>query len=165
GGLNGAGADTRGADGAKVSLIDNGNDAAVGLAVAASGTTSIAGQYGTLLIDADGNYSYTRSTNTAGGGSESFTYTLKDGDGDTSTATLTIAIGDSGVTTTIPAANGATTTVQESALDGPPVGTSEAANPAANSDTHEMVSGTIDFTSPDGVGSITIAGTTLSGSY
>ena len=48
----------------------------------------VAGQFGTLLLNEDGDYSYTRTSSS--GGTDVFTYTLSDDDGDTSTATLTI---------------------------------------------------------------------------
>ncbi|HEY0630290.1 MAG TPA: DUF5801 repeats-in-toxin domain-containing protein [Sphingomicrobium sp.] len=48
------------------------------------------GSFGSLAIDAQGNYTYTVNPNAGGGGVDVFTYTLTDGDGDTTTATLTI---------------------------------------------------------------------------
>ncbi|MFD2208109.1 beta strand repeat-containing protein, partial [Kiloniella antarctica] len=65
----------------------------------ATGTT-VVGDYGTLTVDADGNYSYALDyTNPAVTGlplgqtlPETFDYTVTDGDGDTDTATLTLAI-------------------------------------------------------------------------
>ena len=48
----------------------------------------VTGQFGTLLLNEDGDYSYTRTSSS--GGTDVFTYTLSDDDGDTSTATLTI---------------------------------------------------------------------------
>ncbi|MFL6756972.1 MAG: DUF5801 repeats-in-toxin domain-containing protein, partial [Sphingomicrobium sp.] len=53
----------------------------------------IAGQYGTLTLLANGNYSYVRTT-AVGGVQDVFTYTVTDGDGDPVTATLTISIQD-----------------------------------------------------------------------
>ena len=57
----------------------------------------IAGTFGDLTIDADGNFSYTvtvdPNTLPPQGVSENFTYTITDTDGDTSTAVLTIGTG------------------------------------------------------------------------
>ncbi|WP_031214095.1 VCBS domain-containing protein, partial [Mesorhizobium sp. L2C084A000] len=89
-----------------------------------------------------------------------FTYTIKDGDGDTSHTTLTIAIGDSTPTDAIPAAGGATTTVYEASLParaGEPAGSNEPA-------TTETTSGTIGFTSPDGLTTVSLGGHVLTGS-
>ncbi|WP_031210085.1 VCBS domain-containing protein, partial [Mesorhizobium sp. LSJC264A00] len=92
--------------------------------------------------------------------SDVFTYTIKDGDGDTSHTTLTIAIGDSTPTDAIPAAGGATTTVYEASLParaGEPAGSNEPA-------TTETTSGTIGFTSPDGLTTVSLGGHVLTGS-
>ncbi len=59
-----------------------------------SGGFSVSGQYGSLQMDADGNYTYTRAPNTPGGAVDTFTYTYLDGDGDPVSATLTITIAD-----------------------------------------------------------------------
>jgi Ca2+-binding RTX toxin-like protein len=53
---------------------------------------SIAGSYGNLNIDTDGNYIYNRTPGSQDNVNDVFTYTLKDSDGDLSTATLTINI-------------------------------------------------------------------------
>jgi VCBS repeat-containing protein len=61
---------------------------------------TLAGKYGSLLLNADGSYTYTLNTGSAGytglgpngRGSESFTYTLKDADGDSATAQLSINV-------------------------------------------------------------------------
>ncbi|WNN43796.1 beta strand repeat-containing protein [Winslowiella toletana] len=81
----GAGGDTAPA-GTLVSEVD-------GTGINASGVTNITGQYGTLTIDALGNYTYTLNAGLAAGsitGDETFTYELKTPNGSTSTATLTI---------------------------------------------------------------------------
>ena len=44
------------------------------------------GAFGTLQMDANGNYTYTRSGGLGGGQDDVFTYTYKDGDGDTVSA-------------------------------------------------------------------------------
>uniref|UniRef100_UPI002FC9DBCE beta strand repeat-containing protein n=1 Tax=Sphingopyxis sp. TaxID=1908224 RepID=UPI002FC9DBCE len=146
-----AGADTQGADGATLTGIRAG---AAGEGTFAAPGTVIQGQYGTLTLGADGGYSYTRNPNTPGGVNDVFTYRLTDGDGDTSTATLTIAIGDSpAVITSIPT-QGAGTVVNESQL---PPRDGETPGSAFDGD-NEATTGTITFTSRDGVSSVTING-------
>ncbi|HAO1101050.1 TPA: tandem-95 repeat protein, partial [Escherichia coli] len=134
--------DTKGADGARVTTVKA--DTANGLDVTINpvGNYQVSGQYGTLTIHSDGSYSYARNAGSAGGVSDVFTYTLTDGDNDTSTAQLTINIADATPTSTIPTAGGATTTVYESSLNN---GGTEA------STNKETTSGTISFTSPDGL--------------
>jgi len=58
--------------------------------VPASGTVSITGAYGTLVIDKTGAYTYTVNPNA--NGTDNFTYTLKDNDGDKDTACLSIVV-------------------------------------------------------------------------
>ena len=90
---NAAGADSYGADGAGAVT------AIVGTAAGAIGGNT-PGSYGTLTIDAQGNYTYTLSNGLSavqglGVGdtlTDTFTYTITDADGDTSTATLEITI-------------------------------------------------------------------------
>ncbi|KAA0948309.1 retention module-containing protein [Pseudomonas sp. ANT_H4] len=61
---------------------------------------TFAGQYGTLVLQADGSYIYTLNTGDAdfialhggGNGTETFAYTLTDADGDTSTANLVLQV-------------------------------------------------------------------------
>ncbi len=111
-------ADTQGADGATVTGVasDNvpGNDA-----TDSGGTLVIEGEYGTLMIDADGSYTYTLdNANLEVQGlsdgdqlEEVFSYTLTDGDSDTDDATLTITVNgsDDGVIVDVPNNNDATT--------------------------------------------------------
>ncbi|MFN3620938.1 beta strand repeat-containing protein, partial [Sphingorhabdus sp.] len=147
-----AGADTLGADGATISGIRAG----VSGAFAAVGTT-INGQYGTLTLGANGNYTYVRNVNTPGGVTDVFSYQLTDGDGDASTATLTINIGDAPNRITFIPEIGDGTTVREPHLparDGEPAGSQFDGNT-------EATSGTITFASPDGVGSVTVSGVVL----
>ena len=66
------------------------NNAAIG----SGGSAVIAGQYGSLTLNADGSYSYTPSVSIPADGVDVFTYTLIDADGDTTTATLTIGVDD-----------------------------------------------------------------------
>ena len=147
-----AGADTLGADGAAISGFRagaSGNFVAVG--------TTINGQYGTLTLGANGSYSYVRNVNTPGGVSDVFTYQLTDGDGDASTATLTINIGDAPNRITFVPGIGDGTIVREPHLPsrgGEPSGSQFDGNP-------EATSGTISFTSPDGVARVTVSGVTI----
>jgi len=55
---------------------------------------SIAGQYGTLTVNADGSYTYTSNGTNNGNVTDVFTYTMRDADGDTDTAVLRINVGD-----------------------------------------------------------------------
>ena len=64
-----------------------------GVAVAATGPTTIVGTYGTLTIDAKGNYTYTLKSGVGADGTktpDSFIYTVKAPNGDTDTASLNI---------------------------------------------------------------------------
>ncbi|WP_432288653.1 tandem-95 repeat protein (plasmid) [Aminobacter sp. BA135] len=146
--------------------------------------TVVAGTYGQLTVGVDGSYTYTLYTqaqNPAGYTAvqglsanetlaESFDYTLTDGDGDSSPATLTITINgaDDGVTIggLTPSAEGGDAVVDEKGLpprSGEPAGSGEASpNPNDNSDTSETTTGNFNFTSPDGLQSLTIAGTVIS---
>jgi VCBS repeat-containing protein len=147
-----AGADTLGADGASIS----------GVRAGASGTfaafgTTINGQYGTLTLGANGNYTYVRNVNTPGGVTDVFTYQLTDGDGDTSSATLTIDIGDAPSRITFIPGIGDDTIVREPHLparEGEPAGSQFDGNA-------ETTGGTITFNSPDGVGSVTVSGVVM----
>ncbi|MES0180933.1 VCBS domain-containing protein, partial [Mesorhizobium sp. M0025] len=151
-------ADTKGADGAAVVGVAAGNTNAA-VDDAATLGTQIQGAYGKLTLAADGTYSYVRDAGTPGGVNDVFTYTIKDGDGDTSHTTLTISIGDGTPTVSIPVAGGADTTVYEAGLParaGEPSGSNEPA-------TSETTSGTIGFTSPDGLTTVSLGGHVLTG--
>lgn len=71
-------------------VVDSGENVTVGV--------EIQGNYGTITIDAEGNYAYTLNNEVAQHLSEGqveqdvFTYTLKDADGDLSTTTITIQV-------------------------------------------------------------------------
>ena len=151
--LTGAGttsgsADVRGADGAVVAGVAVG-DTGSNLVNAGTVGAAIAGAFGTLKLNADGSYNYVH-TGAAGGGTDVFTYTIRDADGDASHATLTIAVADSspgGIT--IPTAGGAATTVFEAGL--PSRGTEPAGSHTGDAAFPATASGTISFTSPDGV--------------
>ena len=153
------GRDTSGADGIAVTGVSDGEG------LVAPGT-EIQGAYGKLTLNGDGSYNYIRDAGTAGGVSDIFTYQITDGDGDTDTATLTIVIGDSTPDTEVPVAGGETTTVYEAGFacaqrrrirrfraKRPPL--------APMATPRESVSGTIAFTSLDGVSSVSLGGTTI----
>jgi large repetitive protein len=149
-----SGADTQGADAATIS----GFRAGTAGSFAGAGTT-INGQYGTLRLNADGSYSYTRSAGTPGGVTDTFSYQLTDGDGDISTATLVISIANAPVSITSVPTTGAGTIVDEEGL--PARGTEP---PGSNSVAPvEATSGTITFDAPDGVASVQINGTVVTG--
>uniref|UniRef100_UPI00055EDB39 Ig-like domain-containing protein n=1 Tax=Nitratireductor aquibiodomus TaxID=204799 RepID=UPI00055EDB39 len=158
------GADTPGADGASVSSVTA--TTAEGPASAVGTDTVVEGLYGVLTISADGSYSYARNPGTAGGVQDVFTYTLKDGDGDTDTATLTIDIGDASVEIRTPGVEEDGTIVFERGLaerGAEPAGSGESADGDGtnNDDPSEATSGTVTFTAPDGVQSVSVAGTAL----
>ncbi|WP_336985688.1 beta strand repeat-containing protein [Altererythrobacter aquiaggeris] len=149
-----AGADTPGADGARLTSIQyNGNT------VSGTGPLVINGAYGTLTIQPDGGYSYVRAPGTPGGVTDAFTYTLTDGDGDRATATLTINIGDAPATIISVPTTGAGTVVDEAGL--PERGTeapgTEAPLPV------ESTSGTINVAAPDGIATVEINGIVITG--
>ena len=60
----------------------------------ANGNLEVAGQYGTLTIDAQGNYTYARNPDSPEGVSDTFNYTLANDAGATDSAKLVIAIGN-----------------------------------------------------------------------
>ncbi|MEI9405877.1 VCBS domain-containing protein, partial [Mesorhizobium argentiipisi] len=143
-------ADVKGADGASVTSA-YGTGAAQNVTSAVTGTT-IAGQYGTLTLYSDGHYTYDRAANTPGGVNDVFHYTLTDGDGDQSSTTLTINIGNEPPKLgDIPAAGADGAIVYEAGL--------------ASGTLHDgsnAVSGTLGFTSQDGVNSVTLGNHALS---
>ncbi|MDB5839368.1 MAG: hypothetical protein JWQ23_1320 [Herminiimonas sp.] len=64
-------------------------------AVDAAGISIIAGNYGTLQIAANGDYTYTPdATDFPAAVSDTFNYTMRDGDGDISSANLVVTIAD-----------------------------------------------------------------------
>ena len=86
---NPAGTDSQpGADGGKITHIQSNNPGGSGLTAVDADGVIINGQFGTLNIEADGDYTYTRTS--VLGGTDTFTYTLTDGDGDPITATLAV---------------------------------------------------------------------------
>ena len=62
-----------------------------------NGSTTIDGDYGTLVIDSNGDYTYTPfKNNSVIGQTDDFDYTINDGNGNTDTAALSIAINSDG---------------------------------------------------------------------
>ena len=106
-------ADTKGTDGAKITQA-----AGVTTDTAADGSHNfqVTGQFGTLVINENGDYTYTRFNGAPAQGNDVFTYTLTDGDGDFSTAKLTVSISDHGVTVSEIGAQGGDETVYENDL-------------------------------------------------
>ncbi len=100
------GADT---PGALTQVVFNG----VTTTIPAAGNATIVGSFGTLLLNASGNYSYTAVAN--GNGVDTFSYTITDFDGDSATADLVITAG-SDVQPII--VNPAVQTVDETSLSG-----------------------------------------------
>jgi VCBS repeat-containing protein len=154
-----AGADVRGADGAVVAGVAVGN---TGTSLVNAGTVgvAIAGSFGTLTLNADGSYSYSH-TGAPGGGTDTFTYTIRDADGSLSNATLTIAVADSAPTGIVipPTNTPGQTQVFEAGLG--PRGVEPAGSHAGDPSFPSTTSGTISFTSPDGVSKVELGGLTL----
>ena len=117
------GADSVGADapGTIVDLVSVGNPGATDTNPSPT-VFSIAGSFGVLVMESNGNYTYTR-TGGPGGAVDVFTYTLQDADGDITTATLTITAAD-----VTPVATTAIATVDDDALTGGNPGGSGDAN-------------------------------------
>ncbi|HJS41506.1 MAG TPA: DUF5801 repeats-in-toxin domain-containing protein, partial [Sphingomicrobium sp.] len=114
----------------------------------------IQGEFGVLVINANGSYTYTRDEGSPGGGEEVFTYTLTDADGDSEEANLTIQIADE-----VPVAGTETATVDDDGLVGSPDGVLEAGindinanlgeTPATNAN-EAIFNGTLNATGGDG---------------
>ncbi len=122
---------------------------------------TINGLYGTLTVEPDGDYTYTRNPGTPGDKDDVFNYTLRDGDGDTSSATLTIHIESVPPTIEIPEPNPNDPLAGDDGTvvfeEGLPARGSESEGSQA-SDPSETTAGVINFTSVDGLDSVTIAG-------
>ena len=156
-GTDGA-ADVEGADQATVTGVAFGD---VGADVADNVGTGVAGNYGSLQIDADGEYVYTLdNTNALVQGlddtetlTETFTYTITDGDGDTSTTTVTITINgkdDPVVITGLDLAAPELVFAEDDLADG------SSPNAAVLTKT-----GTFDVSSQDGLVTLTVGGITV----
>jgi VCBS repeat-containing protein len=110
--------DSAGADGAGPNGLIVGVRAGGDTTTPASGglNTVIAGLFGTLIVDAQGNATYHSNPALVGpnGEQDVFTYTIRDADGDTSTTTVTVNVAPPCPPV---ACNDHDVTVQESALD------------------------------------------------
>ncbi|WP_143007530.1 retention module-containing protein, partial [Pseudomonas sp. 06C 126] len=81
-------------------VLDNDTQGADRIATGPIVGGTFTGQYGTLVLAADGSYTYTLNTadpdfvtlQGGGNGTETFTYTLTDADGDSSTANLVLQV-------------------------------------------------------------------------
>jgi len=81
--------DEAGVEGAVVSQVTVGSTNA---SVAASGNTVIAGEFGTLSINAQGAFTYTpNNRDNPQGAQDVFSYTIRQPDGDTASANLTVS--------------------------------------------------------------------------
>jgi T1SS-143 domain-containing protein len=116
--------------------------------VPGTGTLTVQGTYGTLVIRANGNYTYT-SKNT-GTGADVFTYTVQDSDGDTATATLTGTVGD---IDTVPVIGDSAKTIDET--DAAPITTTGTVSVDFKADAPGTVAGNNVFTA---TGSVTAGG-------
>ncbi len=115
--------------------------------------TIIQGQYGQLVIAADGTSYYHANPNAAANGdvTDTFVYSVADKDGDISTTTLTISVGNAGLH--IVPGDGAGVTVAEAALD-------------LNQDGKDLAAGTVTGSNPDATaetGTGSVAGSVAGG--
>ena len=162
-------ADVPGADGGVQVVGVAKGDTKVALDDTTTVSKEIAGEYGKLTIGEDGAYTYTRTPGTAGGKDDVFTYTIKDADGDLSFTTLTISIGNTPPVVgdpSVPNSGDVTLTVDEKGLaprTGEPGGSGEMADNIGDndSDKSEATTGSVVFTSKDGVGSVMLGTVTL----
>ena len=128
----------------------------------------VAGSFGSLSVDAAGNYVYNLNNSLAAvqglsAGdtlTDQFTYTVTDGDGDTSPTTLTVTINgaNDGVTITnlTPSAQGGDAVVDEDdLLASRGLGESAGSDPTKEPLT---VTGTFNISAPDGLDDLTIDG-------
>ncbi|MBB6523906.1 Ig-like domain-containing protein, partial [Pseudoteredinibacter isoporae] len=142
------GADVDGADAAEISGVAAGTQTGD---ISGGVNTAIAGTLGSLTIQADGSYTYTPGAGAAAlaegaTATDTFSYTLKDNDGSFSTTTVTITVTgttDGAPTVTITDNNAGATgdeSVQEDAA---------------------LTGNTFTISAPDGLGSISVAGQTI----
>ncbi|MBB6523913.1 beta strand repeat-containing protein, partial [Pseudoteredinibacter isoporae] len=142
------GADVDGADAAEITGVVAGTQIGD---ISGGVNTPIAGTLGSLTVQADGSYTYTPGAGAAAlaegaTATDTFSYTLKDNDGSFSTTTVTITV--TGTT------------------DGAPTVTITDNNAGATGDESVVEDGalsgnTFTITAPDGLGSLSIAGQTI----
>ncbi|MBR1148896.1 DUF5801 repeats-in-toxin domain-containing protein, partial [Bradyrhizobium sp. AUGA SZCCT0431] len=146
-------ADTKGTDGAKITEIAG---VTTDTTPDPSFNFQVTGQYGTLVINENGNYTYTRFNGAPVVANDVFTYTLTDGDGDFSTATLTVSISDRGVAVSgIGAQNGDVILREDDLSASRAVGESDGSSPNSANLTK---TGTFTVSTPDGLDDLTIDG-------
>ena len=126
----------------------------------------VTGSYGSVQIDANGDYTYTldndngdvRALSDGDALSDEFTYTVKDADGDTSQTTLTITINGKDNSVSISSDE---VSVEESDLNASGTATYDGSTPSG---TDEIDTGSFTVTVPDGLASITVGGTVVTAS-
>jgi VCBS repeat-containing protein len=136
-----AGHDTVGADNASLTAVSgaDGSDSSFN----GDGNLVVHGAYGTLSIDAQGDYTYVRDAGAPDNVSDVFEYTLTDGDGDTATATLTIIVPDLNEP---PVVAGSTVNVSEEGL----VGGNPDTSGTPDTTNEKIATGDIGLSDPDG---------------
>ncbi|TFF41604.1 retention module-containing protein [Pseudomonas sp. RIT623] len=147
------GADVR-ADGQYVVGVRAGSDTSTS-AIGQLGS-NVAGQYGYLTLDAQGNATYHANPNAVApaGAMDVFVYTIRDADGDESTTTITIDVHD----ISLVACPDDTAKVYEKALDLTKDGNDLAAGNVTGSDPHattETTSGSLAGSVSGGIGALT----------
>ncbi|QEK93958.1 retention module-containing protein [Achromobacter insolitus] len=153
--ISGTGADTLGADVTNVVGVAKGTVPA-GQNVTGNVNTAVNGEYGKIVLKADGTYTYELNNNDPRVNAlldgqqlkDTFTYTIRDADGDVSTTTITVTInghtdGVPGVT--VPDANGA-----------------DAGNVSIAENATQPVTGELTVTAPEGLATVKIGNVTLS---
>ena len=143
------GADVDGADAAEITGVVAGTQTGD---ITGGVNTPIAGSLGSLTIQTDGSYTYTPGAGAAAlaegaTATDTFSYTLKDNDGSFSTTTVTITVTgttDGAPTVTI-TDNNAGATGDESVVED-----------------ETLTGNTFTITAPDGLGSLSIAGQSIS---
>ncbi|WP_419342739.1 retention module-containing protein [Achromobacter sp. PD1] len=152
--ITGTGADTLGADATNVVGVAKGTVGA-GQNVTGNVNTAVNGEYGKIVLKADGSYTYELNNNDPRVNAlldgqqlkDTFTYTIRDADGDVSTTTITVTInghtdGVPGVT--VPDANGA-----------------DAGNVSIAENATQPVTGELTVTAPEGLATVKIGNVTL----
>ncbi|MBK5000369.1 retention module-containing protein [Pseudomonas sp. S31] len=147
------GADVR-TDGAYVVGVRAGSDTST----SASGQlgVKVLGQYGYLILQADGSATYHANANSVApaGATDTFVYTIRDADGDESTTTITLQVHD----ISLSVCGDAGVTVYEKALDLQQDGKDLAAGKVTGSDptsTGETASGSLAGSVNGGIGALT----------
>ena len=128
--------------------------------------TGVTGSYGSVQIDANGDYTYTLDNDNADVRAlsdgetliDEFTYTVTDADGDTSQTTLTITINGKDNSVSISSDE---VSVEESDLNASGTATYDGSTPSGSD---EIDTGSFTVKVPDGLASITVGGTVVTAS-